>query len=144
MRIVRDAKVRKKDESSKMTSDVVRYTESHEWVRRDGDLATVGITPFAVEQLGDIVYIELPQIGKQIEQGATFGDVESVKAVSDLYAPVGGEVAEVNEALQERPELINEDPQGMGWLLKLRESDRSQFDALMTADQYQQHVAEQG
>ena len=124
-------------------SDDVRFSESHEWVRREGDLFVVGITDYAVEQLGDVVYVELPQPGASVEAGGTFGDIESVKAVSDLFSPISGEVVEANDELQQRPEMVNEDPTGTGWMLKLRASDTGEFERLMTSEQYQQHVAEQ-
>jgi glycine cleavage system H protein len=98
----------------------LQYTRSHEWVRTEGDTATIGITDHAQEELGDIVYVELPEEGAAFDAGDAFGTVESVKAVSDLYAPVGGEVVEVNEALNDTPELINDDPYGDGWIIKLR------------------------
>jgi glycine cleavage system H protein len=98
----------------------LQYTRSHEWVRTEGDTATIGITDHAQEELGDIVYVELPEEGAAFDAGDAFGTVESVKAVSDLYAPVGGEVVEVNEALNDTPEMINDDPYGDGWIIKLR------------------------
>ena len=98
----------------------LRFLESHEWVRQDGETATVGISDYAQSQLGDVIYLELPAPGQRLEVGARFGVVESVKAASDLYSPVGGEVAEVNDALKEHPEYVNEDPYGKGWILKLR------------------------
>jgi glycine cleavage system H protein len=98
----------------------LQYTRSHEWVRTEGDTATIGITDHAQEELGDIVYVELPEEGAAFDAGDAFGTVESVKAVSDLYAPVGGEVVEVNEALDDTPEMINDDPYGDGWIIKLR------------------------
>ena len=100
----------------------LQYTKSHEWVRVEGDTATVGITDHAQDELGDVVFVELPEQGATLESGDSFGAVESVKAVSDLYAPVGGEVVEVNDALEDSPEKINEDPYGEGWILKLRTS----------------------
>ena len=101
----------------------LQYTKSHEWDRTDGDTSTIGITDHAQDELGDIVYVELPEVGATFEAGDSFGTVESVKAVSDLYTPVGGEVVEVNESLDESPEKINEDPYGEGWMVKLRVSD---------------------
>jgi len=121
-----------------------RYTKTHEWVTEDAGIATMGISNFAVEQLGDIVYLELPEAGKTLAAGDGFGDIESVKAVSDLYAPVSGEIVEVNEELQSRPELINESPLEGGWILKLRLTHPDEIGALMTQEQYDQHVAEQG
>ena len=114
----------------------LQYTKSHEWVRTEGDTATIGITDHAQEELGDIVYIELPEQGATFEAGESFGTVESVKAVSDLYTPVGGEVAEVNEALEDSPEKINEDPYGEGWMVKLRISGEGT--GLLSPDEYQQ------
>ena len=114
----------------------LQYTKSHEWVRNEGDTATIGITDHAQEELGDIVYIELPEQGATFEAGESFGTVESVKAVSDLYTPVGGEVAEVNEALEDSPEKINEDPYGEGWMVKLRISGEGT--GLLSPDEYQQ------
>ena len=96
------------------------YTETHEWVQVDGDVATIGITDFAQSQLGDVVFLELPSVGRQLEPGDSFGAVESVKAASDLYSPVAGSVVEVNEALSEAPETVNRDPYGDGWLVKVR------------------------
>ena len=114
----------------------LQYTKSHEWVRTEGDTATIGITDHAQEELGDIVYIELPEQGATFEAGESFGTVESVKAVSDLYTPVGGEVVEVNEALEDSPEKINEDPYGEGWMVKLRISGEGT--GLLSPDEYQQ------
>ena len=114
----------------------LQYTKSHEWVRNEGDTATIGITDHAQEELGDIVYIELPEHGVTFGAGDSFGTVESVKAVSDLYTPVGGEVVEVNEALEDSPEKINEDPYGEGWMVKLRISGEGT--GLLSPDEYQQ------
>ena len=110
----------------------LQYTKSHEWVRVEGDVATVGITDHAQDELGDVVFVELPEQGATLEAGDSFGAVESVKAVSDLYAPVGGEVVEVNSALEDSPEKINEDPYGEGWILKLQVSGEG--DLLSAAD----------
>ncbi len=114
----------------------LRYTSEHEWIRLDGDEGTVGITDFAQEQLGDVVYVELPEAGTQLVQGDTFGSVESVKAVSDLFAPVSGEVLERNESLLDAPELVNTSPYVDGWLLKLRVEELTQVDALLDAASY--------
>jgi glycine cleavage system H protein len=114
----------------------LRYTSDHEWVRVEGDEATIGVTAYAADQLGDIVFVELPDIGKAIEQFAAFGVVESVKAVSDLFAPVGGEVLETNADLAANPERVNSDPYGAGWMMKVRLSDASQLDGLLDADAY--------
>jgi glycine cleavage system H protein len=125
-----------------MIPDDLRYTKEHEWVRLAGDVATVGITAHAADQLGDIVFVELPAVGTKVEQLAPFGVVESVKAVSDLFAPLGGEVIEVNEALASAPEVVNSDPYGAGWLLRVRVADPGQLDALLDAAGYEALVAE--
>jgi len=119
----------------------LQYTRSHEWVRTEGDTATIGITDHAQDELGDIVFIELPEQGATLEAGDSFGTVESVKAVSDLYTPVGGEVVEVNEALDSSPEKINEDPYGEGWIVKLRVSDEGAD--LLSASDYEQFLEEE-
>ena len=116
--------------------DDLRYSKEHEWVRADDGNATIGITSFAADELGDIVFIELPEVGGQLTQFGTFGVVESVKAVSDLYAPVSGTVVEVNEALRDAPELLNSDPFGGGWIARVELADASELDALMDADAY--------
>jgi glycine cleavage system H protein len=118
----------------------LQYTRSHEWVRTEDDTATIGITDYAQEELGDIVYVELPEEGATFDAGDSFGTVESVKAVSDLYTPVGGEVIEVNEALNDSPEKINEDPYGDGWIVKLRVSDEGD---LLSASDYEQLLEEE-
>ena len=120
----------------------LRYTKDHEWVRLDGDTATVGVTDFAANQLGDVVFVDLPATGKTVEQYSTFGVVESVKAVSDLYAPVSGEVAETNADLAGKPELVNSDPFGAGWMIKVKVSDPAQVEALLDADAYAKLTAE--
>ena len=120
----------------------LRYTKDHEWVRVDGDEAVVGITQFAADQLGDIVFVELPAAGRALEQHATFGVVESVKAVSDLFAPVAGEVVAANDALGGAPELVNTDPYGEGWMLRVRLADAAQVEGLLDAAAYEQLVAE--
>ncbi len=120
----------------------LRYTKDHEWIRVEGDEALVGITGYAADQLGDIVFVELPDVGRALEQHGTFGVVESVKAVSDLYAPVAGEVVAVNEALAGKPELVNDDPYGDGWMLRVRLADVAQADALLDAAAYEQLTAE--
>ena len=114
----------------------LRYTNDHEWVRLEGDDAVVGITAYAAEQLGDIVFVELPPVGRSVEQAKAFGVVESVKAVSDLYAPVSGEVMAVNEELTSRPELVNGDPFGDGWMVRLRIADVAEVDGLLDAAAY--------
>ena len=120
----------------------LRYTKDHEWVRLDGDMATVGITDYAAEQLGDIVFVELPAVGKALEQFGAFGVVESVKAVSDLFAPLSGEVTDANDALTGKPELVNSDPYGEGWMVRVRIADTGQLDELMDGPAYDDLVAE--
>ena len=119
----------------------IRYTKDHEYVRLDGDVATVGITDHAQEQLGDIVFVELPAIGKSVEQGTEAAVVESVKAASEVYAPLSGEVVEVNKTLEGEPAKVNVDPLGDGWFLKIKVKDKSQFDALMDEAAYNDFVA---
>ena len=116
------------------------YTRTHEWVRREGDIATVGITDHAQDELGDVVFIELPEEGATFSAGDSFGTIESVKAVSDLYAPVGGEVVEVNETLNDSPERVNEDPYGGGWMIRLRISEEGD---LLSAGEYERVVEEE-
>ncbi len=116
------------------------YTRSHEWVRREGDVAMVGITHYAQEQLGEVVYVELPEVGQQVEQGSELGTLESVKAVSEFYAPVTGEVVEVNEGLADEPDLVNQDPYGGGWLVKIRVGGVDES-ALMDAAAYEAFIA---
>ena len=116
----------------------LRYTKTHEWVRVEGDVATIGITDFAQSELGDVVYVDLPEVGRVLAQEETFGSVESVKTVSDVYAPVGGEVVDVNQALGGQSELINTDPYGKGYLLKIRLADPGQVSGLLDAATYQQ------
>ena len=121
--------------------DDLRYSKEHEWVRVDGSRATVGITSFATDELGDIVFVELPEVGASLAQFGTFGVVESVKAVSDLYSPVSGTVVEVNEALRDAPELLNSDPFGEGWIARVELGDASELEALMDADAYAAETA---
>ena len=118
----------------------VKYTRDHEWIRLDGDVGVVGITTYAQLQLGDVVYVELPALGKQLEKGAEAAVVESVKAASEVYSPVGGEVVAVNDALEAAPATVNEDAEGKGWFLKLKLTDPKQLDALMSAEEYQRYV----
>ena len=118
----------------------LQYTKSHEWVRTEGDTATIGITDHAQDELGDVVFVELPEVGTTFDAGDSFGTVESVKAVSDLYTPVGGEVVGVNEALNDQPEKINEDPYGEGWIVKLSVSDEGD---LLSASDYEQFLEEE-
>jgi len=125
-----------------MVPEDLRYTKDHEWVRLAAAEATVGITAFAAEQLGDIVFVELPAIGRTLAAAATFGVVESVKAVSDLFSPLSGEVVEINPALAGQPELVNTDPFGAGWMLKLKVADLAELDALLEPAAYDQLIAE--
>ena len=118
-----------------------RYTKDHEWIRLDGDVATVGITPYAQEKLGDIVYVELPEIGRKIEKGGDAAVVESVKAASDVYAPASGEVVAVNDALGSTPADINEEAEGKGWFFRLKLSAPDELDGLMSAEEYKQFLA---
>jgi glycine cleavage system H protein len=120
----------------------LRFTKDHEWVRLDGELAVVGITDYAQSQLGDVVYVELPEIGRRVDQGKEAAVVESVKAASEVYAPVSGEVVEVNEALAADPAKVNADPMGEGWFLKLRLDEPKELDDLMDEATYQRLVAE--
>jgi glycine cleavage system H protein len=117
-----------------------RYTDQHEWVRLDGNVATVGITKFAAGQLGDVVYVELPEVGRKVGQGGDIAVVESVKAASEVYAPIGGEVSEANPALKDDPAKINADPEGDGWFFKMKITDRAELGKLMTGDQYAEFV----
>jgi glycine cleavage system H protein len=117
-----------------------KYTKDHEWAKLDEGLAVVGITDYAQEQLGDIVYVELPQSGDTVEKSQSFGIIESVKAASDLFAPIGGEVVAINEELVGRPELVNQDPYEGGWMVKVQPEDEMQMDDLLTAEEYAAHL----
>ncbi len=118
--------------------DNLKYTKDHEWIKVDGDIATVGITDYAQNELGDIVYIEVNTIGEPLEQEETFGTIEAVKTVSDLFMPVSGEVTEFNEELESNPETVNKDPYNEGWIVKIKMSDPSEADALLDADAYKE------
>lgn len=118
----------------------LKYTEEHEWVLVEEDVATIGITDFAQEQLGDVVFVELPEVGDSFDVGKSFGVVESVKAVSDVYAPVSGEIVEVNEELPDEPEVLNNSPYEDGWMVKMKLTDTAELDALMDAAAYQEFV----
>jgi glycine cleavage system H protein len=124
-----------------MNPDDLRYSREHEWVRVDGATATIGITGFAAGELGDIVFVELPEAGASLSQFGSFGVVESVKAVSDLFAPVSGEVTEVNGELRDKPELLNSDPYGAGWIARVTLSDKAELDALLDAGAYSELTA---
>ena len=125
------------------TPETLRYSEEHEWVSVADGVATIGITDHAQEELGDIVFVELPAIGAVLAKAATLGVVESVKAVSDVYAPVGGSVVAINERLSANPEVINEDPYGEGWMIRVQMTDAAEIDGLMTAQQYREFVAQE-
>lgn len=118
----------------------LKYTREHEWLAIEDNVATVGITDHAQEQLGEVVFVELPAAGDKVEKSEPFGVVESTKAVSDIYAPVSGEVAEVNDDLPDSPELVNEDPYGDGWMVKITIGDQAELEDLMTADEYREYV----
>ena len=118
----------------------LKYTEEHEWVLVEGEIATIGITEFAQDQLGDVVFAELPEVGDELVAGKTFGVVESVKAVSDIYSPVSGEVVEINDELPDEPEVLNTSPYEDGWMLKLRLSNSDELDTLMDAAAYQEFI----
>jgi glycine cleavage system H protein len=119
-----------------------RYTTEHEWIKAEGEHYVVGITSFAQDQLGDIVYVELPKVGDRIESGKPFGVIESVKTASDLYAPVSGEVVEVNSQLVDQPQSVNDDPYQAGWMIKIRPEDASQVERLLTVEQYSEQTGE--
>lgn len=118
----------------------LKYSRSHEWLRVEGDEAVVGLTDYAQEELGDIVYVELPEEGEELEKDSVFGVVESVKATEDLFSPVSGKVVEVNSPLDDAPEMVNEDPYGDGWLIRLEMSDKNELNELMNAQQYRAYV----
>lgn len=119
----------------------VYYSKEHEWIRVEGDQATVGITDFAQGQLGDVVFVEVPEAGREVSRGGEAAVVESVKAASDVYSPVGGEVTEGNQALVDDPALVNTDPEGEGWFFRIRLADNQELNDLMNADQYKEHIA---
>ena len=121
----------------------LKFSKEHEWVLVEGSVATVGITDYAQDQLGDIVFVELPAVGDKVSKEDAFGVVESVKAVSDIYAPVSGKVVEVNDDLPENPEMLNEDPYGDGWIIKIEMNDPEEIQDLMTATEYEEYVAEE-
>jgi len=119
----------------------LKYTSDHEWIKLDGDIATIGITAFAQGELGDIVYVDIDSIGDELDQNEVFGTIEAVKTVSDLFLPVTGEVLEFNESLEDAPEKVNEDPYGEGWLIKMKVSDISQVEGLLTSEAYQNEIS---
>ena len=122
----------------------LKYTREHEWAKQEGDRVRVGITAYAQEQLGDVVFVELPKVGAKVTASKNFGVVESVKAVSDLFAPVSGEVAEVNAELGQKPETVNQDPYGKGWMLVVKPSNKGEWDQLLAAQQYEEFLAQGG
>jgi len=126
------------------TPTELRYSTDHEWVRVEESLVRIGITDFAQDALGDVVYVELPEVGAQVAQNASFAEVESTKSVSDIFAPVSGEIAEVNDALEDQPELVNEDPYGDGWICIIQVNSLDELDVLMDADGYRSFVSEDG
>jgi len=126
-----------------MYPEDLRYTKQHQWVRLTDNVGLIGITDYAQHELGDIVYVDLPRVGTKVEQGKTMGSVESVKAVSDLYSPLSGEVVEINDALATAPEKLNESPHGDGWLVKVRLSAPSEIQGLLSAADYEKYVSEE-
>lgn len=118
----------------------LKYTEDHEWVKIDGDIATIGVTDFAQQQLGDVVFVEIETEGETLDKGETFGTIEAVKTVSDLFMPMAGEVVEINPKLEEAPETVNSDPYGDGWMIKVKISDDSQLDELLSAEAYNETI----
>jgi glycine cleavage system H protein len=125
-----------------MSPNELKYDKQHEWVRVEGDIAVIGISEFAQDQLGDVVYVDLPSEGDTVVAGDTFGEIESVKSVSELYAPVSGEIVKVNDALRDAPETVNADPLGEAWMIQVRLDDPSQVDALMSSEDYEAFITE--
>ena len=123
-----------------MYPDNYHYTKDHEWIKVEGDKATIGITDFAQKQLGDVVYVELPKVGTELEFHQSIGVIESVKAVSDVYSPISGEVIELNEKLNDSPELVNQDPHGKGWIIRIKIKDDSELQKLMSATEYEKFI----
>ncbi len=121
----------------------LKYDKEHEWVKVAGDIAVIGISDFAQDQLGEVVYVDLPSAGDEVVAGESFGEIESVKSVSELFSPVSGEIVEVNDALGDSPETVNEDPYGEGWMLKIKMGDAAEVDELMSAEEYEAFVAEE-
>ena len=118
----------------------IKYTKEHEWISLDGEVAMIGITDHAQSQLGDIVFVELPDVDSEISQNETFGVIEAVKTVADLFAPVKGLIIDINSSLEDSPDLINSDPYGTGWIIKVKVSDSSQYDSLMSSDEYEEFI----
>jgi glycine cleavage system H protein len=120
-----------------------RYTKEHEWIKSDGSVATIGVTDYAQHELGDVVFVEFPKVGAQLKSGESFGTVESVKAVSDIFTPVTGEVVEINSALSDTPEKVNQDPHGAAWLVRIRLANPNELSSLMDSSAYEAYIAEQ-
>ena len=118
----------------------LKYTKDHEWVKAEGEVVTIGITDYAQGELGDVVFVELPELGQTVEKDESFGTIEAVKAVADLFCPLSGEIVETNEELDNDPEIVNKDPYGDGWMVKIRLSDTTQLDGLMSADDYEKMI----
>lgn len=127
-----------------MTPKDLRYSDSHEWTKLEGDVCTVGITQFAVEQLTEVVFVELAKVGKSFKAKEVFGQIESVKSVNDLYAPVAGEIVAKNEAVEKDPALVSKDPYGAGWMVKIKVASKADYDKLLSAEQYEQQIASSG
>jgi glycine cleavage system H protein len=123
---------------------MIKYSKSHEWVKKEGEIGVIGITDYAQDQLGDIVYVELPEAGNEINKGEMLCTVESVKAASDIYCPITGEIIEVNEDLEDSPEIINEDAEGKGWICKVKLSDEAELDKLMNKEEYDEFCEKEG
>ncbi len=121
----------------------LKYDKEHEWVRVDGDVVTIGLSHFAQDQLGEVVYVDLPAEGDTVVAGETFGEIESVKSVSELFSPVNGEIVKVNDALTDSPETVNEDPYGEGWMIEVKLADALQVDGLLSAEEYEAFIAEE-
>ncbi|TDB39045.1 MAG: glycine cleavage system protein GcvH [Actinobacteria bacterium] len=121
----------------------LKYDKEHEWVKVDGDVAIIGISDFAQDQLGEVVYVDLPSVGDEVAAGESFGEIESVKSVSELFSPLTGEIVEVNDALGDAPETVNEDAYGDGWMLKIKMADAAEVDELMSAEEYEAFIAEE-
>jgi glycine cleavage system H protein len=119
----------------------LKYTKDHEWAKVEGDLVTIGITDYAQGELGDVVFVEMPEVGGEVAKDDAFGTIEAVKAVADLFSPLSGEVIEINEALEDAPETINSDPYGAGWIIKVKVADASELDDLMDAAAYEKHIS---
>lgn len=129
-----------KERERMATPEDNRYAKSHEYVHLEGDIATIGITEYAQKELGDVVFVELPQVGAELDAGDELGSIESVKAVSELFVPMSGEVIEVNEALADNPALVNTDPWGDGWMIKMKVKDASELDEMMSAEEYEEYI----